>query len=295
MEQAVHEVRLKKGMELPIEVYDINARCNEGQPMRTPHYHEHIEFLYADRECDVDVWIAGESVRFRTGDMLVINSNSAHTFVNHLPKNRYICIKALPKMVYSSDSSFFDMKYASPFFGNSLFSYRLLKASELVGSDVGQYFLCALKEWIERGYGYEVAVKAEVLRIFLWTVRHGYRIGIYPPEGMADAAENVRLIQKSVELINESYADITETDAAAAASMSTSHYSRQFKLVMGRSFREYLAATRINAAERLLLTTDMSVTDIALATGFATSSHFIECFKKAKHTTPARYRLTFLL
>ena len=78
--------------------------------------------------------------------------------------------------------------------------------------------------------------------------------------------------------------------AAATVNMSYSHYSRQFKRIMGRSFREYINAVRISAAENLLLTTDMSVTDIALASGFATSSHFIESFKKHKKITPAKYR-----
>ena len=94
--------------------------------------------------------------------------------------------------------------------------------------------------------------------------------------------ENVRLIEHSVEYINANYTDITEAQAAATVNMSYSHYSRQFKRIMGRSFREYINAVRISAAENLLLTTDMSVTDIALASGFATSSHFIESFKKHK-------------
>ncbi len=290
MEQAVREIIREKGVELPIEVYSIISQRNADKPKNLPHYHGHIEFLYANDECDVDAWIGGDLVRFRTGDLLVINSNSAHTFINYLPQNKYICIKAMPKTLYSADSSFFDMKYALPFFGNSLFVYRLFKPEELAGSDIEKYFQDALKERKDKKYGWETAVKADVLQIFSRIIRYGRGDETPHAETSASAAENARLIQKSVEFINKNFADIGEADAAAAANMSCSHYSRQFKLVMGKSFGEYLTATRINAAERMLLTTDMPITDISLETGFATSSHFIATFKKAKLTTPARYR-----
>lgn len=295
MEQAVHEVRLYSGMELPIEVLDICVKKSTEETVMPPHYHEYIEFLYADRECDIDVWIAGERVKMKTGDMLVINSNAAHAFVNILPVSRYICIKVLPKTIYSSEKSFFDMKYVLPFFENSLVSYRLFSSDVLESTDVGETFCECMTEWDKKQYGYEIALKSLVLRIFLWTVRQiklsDTAEGCASLEGLE---ENTRLVQKSVEYINANYADTDERRAAAVANMSLSHYSRQFKAIMGRSFREYLCVTRINAAERLLLTTNMSVTEVALASGFATSSHFIESFKSLKHTTPAKYRQIWL-
>lgn len=293
MEQAVHEVRLYSGMELPIEVLDICAK--RSKTVMPPHYHEYIEFLYADRECDIDVWIAGERVQMKTGDMLVINSNAAHAFFNVISVSRYICIKVLPKTIYSSEKSFFDMKYVLPFFENSLVSYRLFSSAELADTDVGKAFCECMTEWDNKRYGYEIALKSLVLRIFLWTVRQIKLSEECDGSTWLDGFdENTRLIQRSVEYINANYAEANETQAAAVANMSLSHYSRQFKAVMGRSFREYLCVTRINAAERLLLTTDMPVTEIALASGFATSSHFIESFKSLKHTTPAKYRQIWL-
>ena len=86
----------------------------------------------------------------------------------------------------------------------------------------------------------------------------------------------------------------TLEEVAAVAGMSSSHYSREFSRCVGRSFRDYLLLTRINAAEKLLLLTDMSVTEIALASGFATSSHFIERFKRLRGMTPSKYRQTWV-
>lgn len=291
MRDAVREIHAgRTGNEYPIECFDIRARRTLGGDIRTPHYHEHIEFLYADRPCSVNVWVGGESVRFETGDMLIINANVPHTFDNRLELSGYICIKVLPEMIYSAESTFFDLRYALPFFKNSLEGYQHFSREEIGEVGVRELFCSCLREWQSREYGYEVALKSHVMSIFLWTVRHCQQR--FPTDGAEDV--NHRLIQRSLDYINSNYTDVTEGSAAAVAGMSNSHYSREFARCVGRSFREYLLLTRINAAEKLLLLTDMSVTEIALASGFATSSHFIERFKSLRGMTPSKYRQTWV-
>ena len=60
---------------------------------------------------------------------------------------------------------------------------------------------------------------------------------------------------------------------------------------VGTSFVELLLSERINAAKKLLLTTDMSITDIALDTGFSDSSYFIKKFRRSTGITPYKYRI----
>ena len=111
MRDAFREIHTgKTGNEYPIECLEIMAKQAVDGIIRTPHYHDHIEFLYADRPCDVSVWIGGERVRFRSGEMLVINANVPHTFDNRPGSGGYICIKVLPEMVYSAESAFFDLR-----------------------------------------------------------------------------------------------------------------------------------------------------------------------------------------
>lgn len=295
MQTAVHEkVRYGNGPELPIQCHYTKHQGLLMRSKRPPHYHKHIEFLYAHTDCDVGVWIAGKEVPLKTGDLVIINSNAAHTFINYAPTSEYICIKALPEMIYSAENSFFDVSYVTPFFGNSLVSFQRIQASDVEKTDIPSAFLQSLDEWRSRDYGYEISLKGLLLKIFLDVIRHNYSCGLYPISyGAQSDSLNTALIYRSVEYINANYADVSEGTAAAAVGMSCSHYSRQFKLIMGKSFREYVNATRINAAERMLLTTDTPITDVALACGFATSSHFIECFKKKKHSTPRQYRQTW--
>ncbi len=53
---------------------------------------------------------------------------------------------------------------------------------------------------------------------------------------------------------------------------------------------QYLVTIRLNAARKLLTTTDMLVADIATAVGFCDQSHFIRVFKQDRGETPRVYR-----
>lgn len=292
MEQAVRERRrLYGGIELPIECYNIRTSPGTVGQIRTPHYHDYIEFLYAAGECDVQVWVDGENVSFKTGDFLIINANVAHSFRNQLPINSYICIKALPEILSYSENSFFDVKYVKPFSKSGDGRYEYFSAEETAGSEIGAAFTDAMKEWIDKDYGYEMSLKSQLYRIFLWTIRKRYSKG----EHLADSsvcnnAEHIRLIQRAAEYINLNYATADEAETAAYINLSYSHFSRLFSRVMGKSFKDYLMTARIGAAERMLLESDLPVTEVALNCGFATSSHFIERFKQVKGVTPRQYR-----
>ena len=64
---------------------------------------------------------------------------------------------------------------------------------------------------------------------------------------------------------------------------------------MQRNFSEYVNLVRVSKAEHLLCTTDDTITDIALAAGFSTTSYFIQQFQHFKHTTPKKFRNNFLI
>nr|MBQ4320044.1 helix-turn-helix transcriptional regulator [Clostridia bacterium] len=79
-------------------------------------------------------------------------------------------------------------------------------------------------------------------------------------------------------------------EMAYAAGMSSKYFCHFFKEMTTKTPVEYLTLYRIEKASRKLITTDMSVTDIALSCGFNDLSYFIKTFKNIKSTTPAQYR-----
>ena len=66
--------------------------------------------------------------------------------------------------------------------------------------------------------------------------------------------------------------------------------SRMVKTLTGINFKKYLGDLCIERAKDLLLSTEMSVADVAQRSGFSSTSYFIKVFKESEGTTPSRFR-----
>ncbi len=81
-------------------------------------------------------------------------------------------------------------------------------------------------------------------------------------------------------------------DLAAQASLSEYHFARMFRQSMGVAPHQFVMQRRMARAKALLLNSNRSLTDIALACGFNSASHFSNRFKAAKGITPSQLRAT---
>lgn len=72
--------------------------------------------------------------------------------------------------------------------------------------------------------------------------------------------------------------------------MSTRQLERLFRRYLNRSPKRYYMELRLQKARNLLLQTDMSVINVALASGFTSPSHFSKCYRVLYKTTPYRER-----
>jgi PAS domain S-box-containing protein len=99
-----------------------------------------------------------------------------------------------------------------------------------------------------------------------------------------------------VETILSEYAQpLSVSSLAAKASLSVSQFDRQFRNKFQTTPRRYITNVRINAACELLVSTDLSISDIALETGFYDQSHFTNQFVRVKGMPPSHYRKRFLV
>jgi len=83
---------------------------------------------------------------------------------------------------------------------------------------------------------------------------------------------------------------ISPPELAAQAGMSTRQLERLFRRYLNRSPKRYYMELRLQKARNLLMQTDMSVINVALASGFASPSHFSKCYRAHFNTTPYRER-----
>ena len=100
--------------------------------------------------------------------------------------------------------------------------------------------------------------------------------------------ENIQRVKEYIaDHLNEK---ITVNYLAEAVHMSPTHFSRIFKAQTGFSPYDYVVVSRLNKAKEYLLTTEMSVAEIAYETGFNTEANFVYCFTNNEGISPGKFR-----
>lgn len=84
--------------------------------------------------------------------------------------------------------------------------------------------------------------------------------------------------------------EVTIENLASMACVTKAHLGRLFRESLGCSPIQYVLRTRIQCAQRLLVTTSSSIGDIAQEVGFNDTSYFIRLFKQKIGFTPQEYR-----
>lgn len=98
-------------------------------------------------------------------------------------------------------------------------------------------------------------------------------------------------IVRAIEYINNNYKDDITLDVMAdAVHISKYHFSRLFHKSTGATFLQYLYNVRLVKVHALLTETNISLKDIALKTGFSSSSHLSRIFKQVYGISPQQFR-----
>jgi len=83
---------------------------------------------------------------------------------------------------------------------------------------------------------------------------------------------------------------ILVADLCALIQRSEAHFSRSFKRTFGVSPHSFVIRRRVELAARYMLTTDASLSDIALRCGFVDQAHLCKHFRQSVGETPAAWR-----
>ncbi|MCB1063282.1 MAG: AraC family transcriptional regulator [Verrucomicrobiae bacterium] len=87
--------------------------------------------------------------------------------------------------------------------------------------------------------------------------------------------------------------EVTVESLAGIAGISVPHFNRRFRQLLRLSPMEYVLSLRIQEAQRQLVTSNRSIGEIAIGTGFCDQSHFTKRFRKVTGMTPLAYRKRF--
>ncbi|WP_077609966.1 helix-turn-helix domain-containing protein [Clostridium sp. Marseille-P2415] len=104
--------------------------------------------------------------------------------------------------------------------------------------------------------------------------------------------EYLEAVMSACSFINQHYMEnLTLEEVAQIGGFSKYHFTRIFKQYMNMTFYEYLNSKRVKKAEELLYNAkELSITDVAMGSGFSSMSAFNRTFKMLKNCSPSDYR-----
>ncbi|MDF3130936.1 AraC family transcriptional regulator [Kiritimatiellaeota bacterium B1221] len=133
--------------------------------------------------------------------------------------------------------------------------------------------------------GHEAVLLAKLLELMVLLSR------LYMQSDTTEARALLRIGHVIGSLEKDYAKEWTLNDLLRIAHMSRSNFMREFKKGTGQTPIEYLLRLRIQEGMKRLVTTDMSITEIALDIGFNDSNYFSRQFRQALGQSPRQFRL----
>lgn len=138
----------------------------------------------------------------------------------------------------------------------------------------------------------EGAIYAMIIQMFVLMGRKYMNTeNLFPDVKLNKQKEYIEKFNLIFDYINSNYMeDITLEKIAHVAGFSKFHFSRLFKQFTDMSFYDYLNQRRVKEAEKLLLNPSLTVTEVAMRSGFSSISTFNRVFKIFKECTPTEFK-----
>jgi AraC family transcriptional regulator len=115
----------------------------------------------------------------------------------------------------------------------------------------------------------------------------------YSPERDVDLTGRMAnwQLKRAIEFIeSHAFEDIGLAELASSTGLPPHYFCRIFRKTVGMPPYRYLLNCRMEAAKKLLATSDLGITGIALEVGFSSHAHFSTAFKRIVGQTPVAYR-----
>ena len=230
------------------------------------HWHEHIELhCVFDGSCRLKY--GEEYYDLEAGDCAIINGNELHQGAGGLCG--YIVLLISPE--------FFE--------NNHVILKKVIRdeyASDLIRKMRDKYCRNDSVDLMEaRGYAYLLV--SHLIRNY--TVKTLGETTYYKYYDKLDK------INVAVSFIKENYdKPLTTKQLSRMVHLSEGYFCQIFKEITGNTAIEYINRVRINKSEKMLLKTEMTITEIAFCCGFGDTNYFSRMFKKLKGVSPQSVR-----
>lgn len=245
------------------------------------HRHPEFELCYFPRDAGTFM-IQDREYPIRAGDIFVVNANDLHQPILDSRRNDGAVV------VYFSPRLFSDSVESAEWLN------AFILASLVGGNRLGRHpglaaLIVQLHDAISaRQPHWQLACRGLLIHaLSIVACEFLKRHGATHPRGLPAVHRFARV----VEYINEHlHTRISGRELYRLGALSHSQFCSRFRATFGMSVSTYIRMQRLRRAMRLLQSTPLTVTQIALQTGFTSSSFFSTAFRRHAGMSPANYR-----
>ncbi len=279
LKKAIH---FKNG--LPVDAF---LSTVESIPL---HVHQAIEFIMV-LEGTLEIREAYQSQILNDGDIHIFNPPDLHCITGLSQSNcvltLYVDLDHLKTTFPAIKNTTFLCDCANQK-GSSIQLLRRIFADIYFHFNENQY---ANTDRLKEDLSSLVALLLDSFQLFRWLPDGSDHFFYGCPQEFHINAIHAERIHRVQEFIYSHYAEnITLSDLAQNEYLSTYYLSHFIRQSTGLSFQQWLSAVRSESAEKLLVSTDKTISEIALEVGFASTKYLISHFKKWYGSTPSKYR-----
>lgn len=251
------------------------------------HWHEELELGYI-REGTSRIITVREEYTVRQGDGFFINSDVMDMKKNAEPGKRVLEVNHIfhPVFLGGHFKSIFERKYLNPVTHDRRIEVYIIRK----GNPVSDKILANLRRLKELQEGENTEFQTRNILSETWLLLLEDIHINYKAEKMLKSEQTDR-IRSMLSFIHNHYRErITIERIADAAGVSEREAARCFRKNLNQSPIEYLLSYRLNEAKKLLLSSDLPITEICYQCGFSESSYFGKIFRRTYGVTPREYR-----
>ena len=245
------------------------------------HWHNSVEILYVLKGM-ISISIDTDSYDIFEDEVQIINVNESHRIYSN-EDNKVL--------IFHIDSSFLEKYYQDI---NNIFFYT--NTSNDISQKGEEYtifktFLAEiLCETVQRQEDYDEEIESIVIKLLFHMINNFH----YLISGEGDLKDNQEQFDRyhriSKYIFNNYNSNITLQNIAKKEFLSPDYLSHEFKNATGYNFTDLLNLTRVEEGIKLLLDTDMSLTEISEEVGFSHTRYFNKHFKNYYGLTPLQFR-----
>lgn len=282
---------LREPMPMPNPAFPIKihppwgSRLEIGAMLFPHHWHEEMEFLYfisgsAIVECGSVPYVC------QAGDLCVVNSNELHygTALSH-DASYYTMIVDISLLQGQSEDTA-ERKFISP-----ITQRRMMFRNRIEKNEQFTDCIMAIHAELQREEpGFELAIKSQLYKLLTLLVR-GQAVTMRNIEEYESRTRELERMAPVFHEIDSRYDErLTVQELADLVGLSRYHFSRLFKQLTDKSLIEYINLVRVNKSESLLRDNRLTISEIALRSGFNDIYYYSRTFKKLKRMSPTEWR-----